>query len=122
MTSPFLLNESALHSEEADFMWSDSEDLSVLSDMYQVKIKIIKTKGEKDTNPTINWITPDEELKEDAELQNVDIEDMVLLHTNDCHFDLIDGKNLFVLLGIDVHSLVGHPLTKLKLALVFVPL
>ena len=39
-----------------------------------------------------------------------------------CHLDLIDDNYLFVLLGIDVHSLVGHPLTKLKLALVFVPL
>ena len=39
-----------------------------------------------------------------------------------CHFDLIDDKNLFVLLGIDVHSLVGHPLTKLKLTLIFFPL
>ena len=29
---------------------------------------------------------------------------------------------LLVLLGVDVHSLIGHPLTKLKLALVFVPL
>ena len=29
---------------------------------------------------------------------------------------------LLVLLGIDVHSLIGHPLTKLKLPLVFAPL
>ena len=33
------LNKSA----EAVYMWSDSEDLAVLSDMYQVKIKIIIT-------------------------------------------------------------------------------
>ena len=39
-----------------------------------------------------------------------------------CHFDVIDDKNLFVLLGIYVHSLVGHPLTKLKLTLILFPL
>ena len=30
--------------------------------------------------------------------------------------------HLLVLLGVDVHSLVGHPLTKLKLTLIFFPL
>ena len=108
-TEPSKLIQFLKHSEEADFMWSDSEDLSVLSDMYQVKIKIITTKGEKDTNPTINWITPDEELKEDAELQNVDIEDMVLLHTNDCHFDLIvsETSDLAVFGSLSYRSNIG---------------
>ena len=74
-------------------MWSDSEDLSVLSDMYQLKIKIITTKGTEDTNPIVTWIYPDEELKEYAELKNVEIDDMVLLHENDMHFNLIVSKN-----------------------------
>ena len=43
-------------SDEAIYMWSDTEDLIVLADMYQIKIKIITAKGEDDENPTINWI------------------------------------------------------------------
>ena len=43
-----------------------------------------------------------------------------------CPYDLILSMSfvvyLLVLLGIDVHSLLGHPLTKLKFTLVFVPL
>ena len=68
--------------------WSDSEDLVVLSDMYQMRIKIITTKGENDTNPIINWIYPDPNLKQFAEL-NIEMEDMVLLHQDDHHFNLI---------------------------------
>ena len=79
-------------SEDANYMWSDSEDLAVLSDMYQMRIKIITTKGEKDENPTENWIYPDKNLEKDAEIRNVDIQDMILLHTNDVHFDLIVPK------------------------------
>ena len=52
-------------------MWTDSEDLAVLSDMYQVKVKIISTKGEEDKNPTVNWIIPDAEMNVYSELRNV---------------------------------------------------
>ena len=76
-------------SKDAGYMWSDSEDLKILSDMYQVKIKIITTKGLTDKNPIVNWITPDESMKQFAELQDVEINEMVLLHENDNHFDLI---------------------------------
>ena len=41
-------------SPDAGFMWSDSEDFKILSDMYQVNIKIITTKGPMDENPTVN--------------------------------------------------------------------
>ena len=76
-------------SQDAGFMWSDSEDFKILSDMYQVKIKIITTKGLTDENPTVNWIFPDKNMSEVAELQDVQINDMVLLHEVDNHFDLI---------------------------------
>ena len=91
-TDPKELIDYLEHCEEADLMWSDSEDINVLSDMYQMKIKIITTTGENDTNPTVNWILPDEELKEYAELKNVEIDDLVLLHENDMHFNLIVSK------------------------------
>ena len=60
--------------------------------MYQIKIKIITTKGQNDSNPTVNWIHPDPTLKELAEL-NIDMKDMVLLHEEDQHFNLIIPGN-----------------------------
>ena len=46
-------------SDDAMYMWSDSEDLVVIADMYQLRIKIITTKGAQDKKPTVNWILPD---------------------------------------------------------------
>ena len=70
-------------------MWSDSEDLAVISDMFQLNIKVITLKGEFDSNPTINWIYPDKSMKKHANLSNVELGEMVLLHRKDHHFDLI---------------------------------
>ena len=92
-TDPVRLIKYLTHSEKAKHMWTDSEDLAVISDMYQVKIKVITTKGEKDLNPTVNWITPSETLKDFAELKGVDLGEIVLLHQNDLHFDLIVAKD-----------------------------
>ena len=58
-----------------------------------VKIKVINTKGESDKNPMVYWIHPDEDMKPFAELQNVEILDMVLLHENDSHFNLIVSED-----------------------------
>ena len=74
-------------------MWTDIEDLVLISDMYQIKIKIITTKGETDENPTLTWIYPDEEMKEHAELQNVDLDELVLFHENDSHFNLVVAED-----------------------------
>ena len=60
--------------------------------MFQINIKVITTKGPQDENPTVNWIYAEESLKEFAELKNVDMNDMVLLHENDIHFNLIISK------------------------------
>jgi hypothetical protein len=57
---PEELIEYLMNSEEASMMWTDSEDLAILADMYQFRIKVITSKGEADKNPTINWIYPDE--------------------------------------------------------------
>ena len=78
-----------VNADEADFMWTDCDDLIVVADMYQVKIKVITTKGENDRNPSVNWIIPDEEMKEFAELKNIEIDDIVLLHETDVHYNLI---------------------------------
>ena len=51
--------------------------------------EIITTKGEDDVNPTVNWVYPDEDIKDFAELKDVDIENCVLIHENDVHYNLI---------------------------------
>ena len=73
-------------------MSTDREDLSVLSDFYQIKIKIITSKGEEDETPAVNWIHPDKTMKEFAELKDVAIDEMVLFHQDDCHFNLVVNK------------------------------
>ena len=87
-TDPEELIKFLRNDPDAIHTWSDSEDLVVLSDMYQIKIKIITTKGQNDPNPIVNWIHPDPNLKNLAEL-NIDMKDMVLIHEDDLHFNLI---------------------------------
>ena len=73
-------------------MWTDSEDLAIVADMYQMKIKVITTKGSTDKNSTVNWINPDPLLKKFSELKDTKIDDLVLLHENDSHFNLVVSK------------------------------
>ena len=94
-------------------MWSDSEDLVVISDMYQVKIKIITSKGISDKNPSVNWIFPDREMERFAELKNVKQNDMVLLHDHDSHFNLIISKDSELIKGsLSYRFNVGPLITK----------
>ena len=60
--------------------------------MYQMKIKVVTTSGPADKNPTVNWIHPDLDLKKFAELKDVKIDDLVLLHEKDTHFNLVTSK------------------------------
>ena len=92
-TDPDQLIKFLKHSSDAAYMWSDSEDLAVISDMFQLRIKVISTKGLEDNKPTVNWIYPDESLKEFAELKDVKLNDMVLLHESDSHFNLVISKD-----------------------------
>ena len=41
-------------SDDAAYMWTDSEDLAIISDMFQIKIKIITTRETMDDNPSVN--------------------------------------------------------------------
>ena len=77
----------------SSYIWSDSEDLAIIADMYQINIKVITTKGIMDKNPSVNWIRPDNNLKKFAVLQNVELDDMILLHENDVHFNLVISKD-----------------------------
>ena len=92
-TDPEKLINYLKHSEEAAYIWSDSEDLSIIADIYQIKIKVITTKGKNDKNPIVNWIFPEESLKVFSDFTKADINDMTLLHENDIHFNLVISKN-----------------------------
>ena len=92
-TDPEDLLEFLTKSQDAELMWTDSEDLAVISDMYQMKIKIITSKGLEDSNPNVNWIYPEKTMEGFAELKDVQIGEMVLYHEDDCHFNLIVSKN-----------------------------
>ena len=80
-------------SEEAAFMWTHTEDLCIIADMYQIQIKVVTSKGIKDENPTVTWIYPEASLKEFAELKDVAIEFMVLFNEDNCHYNLVVNKN-----------------------------
>ena len=79
--------------KKSDYMWSDSVDLLVIADMYQVNIKVITIKRLNDKNPSVNWFYPDKNMAKFAELKNVEQNDMVLLHEDDSHYNLIISQN-----------------------------
>ena len=54
---------------------------------------MITTKGNADKSPSVTLIYPNTELKKFAELSDVDINDMVLFHKNDNHFNLVVNKD-----------------------------
>ena len=74
-------------------MWSDCVDLVVIADLYQVDIKVITIRSQSDKNPTVNWIYADKNMEKFAELKNVKQNDMVLLHEEDSHYNLIISKD-----------------------------
>ena len=49
-TDPELLRDFLTNSVRAAYMWTDSEDLAVIADMYQVKIKVVASRGHDDAN------------------------------------------------------------------------
>ena len=59
-------------------MLTECEDLAVLSDMYQFRIKVIKTKGPSDNNVSVNWIYPESSLQQFLELKQVELGEMTL--------------------------------------------
>ena len=103
-------------SEAAAYIWSDSEDFAIISDMYQLKIKVITTKGSSDKNPTENWIYPDVKLKKYAELRNVELNNMTLIHEDDMHFNLVVSKDSnLATMGSLSHRFNVGPITKKKM-------
>ena len=82
-----------LRTQKAAFLWSDSEDLHVMSNLYQMRIKVITVKGPQDPHPQVNWIEPDPELNAFKLLPEGNVHDMTLLHYDDLHYNLVIAKD-----------------------------
>ena len=76
-----------LRSAEAAFLWSDSEDLQLMSNLYQMRIKVITTSGETDSNPLVNWIGPDQDMDAFKLLPEGKVPEMILLHYDEQHYN-----------------------------------
>ena len=76
-------------SEDGSVMWSDSEDLHVLANMYQFPIKVITYFTENTKEPTVNMIGLDPALAPYTKVQKGIISSMTLLHSNNTHFNLV---------------------------------
>ena len=90
------LFEFLRNSNEGAYMWRGHEDFAVISNMFQVKIKIVTIKGPTDENPTINVIEP---MNEDPKSRRSTIgivPDMTILHEDDVHYNLIVPKDHFL--------------------------
>ena len=49
--------------KNAAFLWTDSEEIHAIANLYQINIKIITTNGSETSKPVLNIIGPDSELR-----------------------------------------------------------
>ena len=82
-----------LRTNRAAYLWSDCEDLHVISNLYQMQIMVITTKGDEDTHPTVHRIGPDPELNNYKLIPEGAMEEMKLLHYDEQHYNLIISKD-----------------------------
>ena len=82
-----------LRTDKARFLWCDCEDLQIIANLYQVKIKVIKTDGDDDLNPIVLWIFPAEEMKTSKLIPEGQVSDMVLINYSDRHYNLVIPKD-----------------------------
>ena len=78
---------------DAALLWSDTEELLAIANLYQIEIRTISTKGPDDKNPTLNILTPHPELQEFCILPAGKVPNMTLLHSNNSHFDLVISRH-----------------------------
>ena len=64
-----------------------------MANLYQINIKVIRTKGVDDPNPTINIVGPNPILNEFSILPAGIVPDMTLLYSHDSHYDLIVSRS-----------------------------
>ena len=58
-----------------------------------MNIKVITTKGEIDHNPSVNWIGPDQELSDYKIIPGGIVPEMVLIHYNEIHYNLVISRD-----------------------------
>ena len=79
--------------EEGAFMWRDHEDFAAISNIFQVRIKIITVRNTEDLHPTISIQDPDPNFKAETESTPGQIPEIILFHLKDMHYDLIVPKD-----------------------------
>ena len=77
---------------DAKFLWSDTEELVAISNLYQIDINIIETKGINDQKPSMNTIKADAKLAIFSILPKGKVPNMTVVHTGNNHYDLIVSK------------------------------
>ena len=82
-----------LRSKNSAFLWTDSEDLQLMSNLYQMRIKVITTKSDDDFNPAVNWIGPDQEMNEYKLLPEGIVPEMALIYYDEVHYNLVISKD-----------------------------
>ena len=75
--------------KDTKFLWSDTEELIAIFNLYQIDINIIETKGINDENPTLNTIKADVKLEQFSILPKGKVPNMTVVHTGNHHYDLI---------------------------------
>ena len=74
-------------------MWRDHEDFAAISNIFQVRIKIITVRNTEDLHPRISIQDPDPNFKAETESLPGQIPEIILFHLKDMHYDLIVPKD-----------------------------
>lgn len=82
-----------LRSDAAAYLWSDSEDIQIISNLYQIKVKVIKLQSDCSEDPTVYWIGPDSDLDAFKILPKGKVPDMVLINYDQNHYNLVISKD-----------------------------
>ena len=87
----FLMNSS-----KGAYMWRGHEDFLVISNVFQVRIKLITMRNAEDENPSINVIEPKHDVSKTNGFPGGVVPEMILLHEEDSHYNLIVPKDHFL--------------------------
>ena len=82
-----------LRSEDSKYLWSDSVDLHAMCNIYQFKIKVIRTLGDDDMNPKVYYFEPDSQMDRYKSIPSGVVPDMTLINYKDKHFNLVVQRN-----------------------------
>ena len=82
------------------FVWREYMDLQALSNKYVMPIKVVKIKHWNGKKPVVNEIKPDGDFQGHEKQYGK----MMMLNTNNCHFDLIRKKEIDIIESETNHS------------------